>query len=99
MEKRTWEEFAGSGVLWFVNRLLHVFGWSIVLEYDENDRCVDAYPARTRVIGFPLEQDLDCRKAFLQKIDPSFLEPKTSPEDLTDEERNVLAKVQALSDE
>jgi hypothetical protein len=98
MEKRTWEEFVGSGTLWFVNRLLHVFGWAIVLEYDENDRCVASYPARTRAIGFPLEQDLECRRAFLQQLDPRFLEPKTVPEDLTDEERGVLAKVEALSD-
>lgn len=99
MEKRTWEEFFGSGTLWFVNRLLHVFGWTIVLEYDENNRCVDAYPARTRIIGLPLEQDLQCRKAFLQQLDPGFLEPRTDPRELTGEERDVLAKVDALSDE
>lgn len=99
MEKRTWEEFAGSGVLWFVNRLLHVFGWSIVLVYDENDHCVEAYPARTRVIGFPLEQDLECRKAFLQQLDPGFFAPKTVLEDLPAQDQAVLARVQALSDE
>ena len=54
VEKRTWKEFRDSGLLWFVNRIIHVFGWAIVLEVDEddNDKVTKAYPARVKFRGF-----------------------------------------------
>lgn len=53
MERKSWEEFRASGLLWFVNRLLHVFGYAIVLEYDDEDEHVtDCYPARVSYRGF-----------------------------------------------
>lgn len=54
VEKRTWKEFRDSGLLWFVNRIIHVFGWALVLEVDEddNDKVTKAYPARVKFRGF-----------------------------------------------
>jgi len=51
----TWEEFRKAGLLWFVNRMLHVFGWSIVVEVDVEDTdgpVSKCYPARVRFRGF-----------------------------------------------
>lgn len=46
-----WKEFKKSGLLWFVNSILHVFGWAITLEM-ENGKVLKAYPQRTKYRGF-----------------------------------------------
>ena len=54
---KTWKEFQDSGLLWWVNRVLHTFGWAIVLGW-EADEDVDTteptavYPARVKFRGF-----------------------------------------------
>ena len=50
-ERKTWEEFRDSKLLWFVNTILHTFGWAIIIEVD-NDKVVDVYPARVKFRGF-----------------------------------------------
>ena len=52
MNKKTWKEFRESGLLWFVNSILHMFGWSIVVEINDNGDIVNAYPARVKFRGF-----------------------------------------------
>lgn len=53
INKKTWKEFRNSGLLWFINTILHAFGWAIVLEINNGD--IYAYPARTRYRGFDQE--------------------------------------------
>lgn len=52
ISKKTWSDFRDSGMLWWVNMLLHTFGWSIVYEFDEDKNIVDVYPARVKFRGF-----------------------------------------------
>ncbi len=51
MKRKTWEEFRNSKLLWFVNRSLHIFGWAIVVQM-EDDKIIEAYPARVKFRGF-----------------------------------------------
>lgn len=51
VDKKTWEEFRNSGLLWWINMILHTFGWSICVNM-EGDKIVDAYPARVKYRGF-----------------------------------------------
>lgn len=51
IEKKTWKEFKDTGLLLFVNHFLHIFGWCIVIEAN-NDEIVNVYPARTKFRGF-----------------------------------------------
>ena len=48
---KDWKEFRDSGLLWFINTILHLFGWAIVMEMD-NDEILDVYPARVEFRGF-----------------------------------------------
>ena len=48
--KKTWKEFMDCGLLWWVNRMLHLFGWAIVVE--EGGVISHAYPARVKFRGF-----------------------------------------------
>lgn len=52
VNKKTWDEFQNSGLLWWINMILHTFGWSIVFALDENKKIVEVYPARVRYRGF-----------------------------------------------
>lgn len=51
IKKKTWEEFRKTGLLWFVNAIIHVFGWAIVVEV-EDGKIIDSYPARVKFRGF-----------------------------------------------
>lgn len=51
VNKKSWEEFRGTGLLLFVNTFLHIFGWSIVLEVT-GERIGAVYPARVKFRGF-----------------------------------------------
>jgi len=49
--KKTWKEFRDSGMLWWINMILHTFGWAIVV-YENLDGYVEAHPARVKFRGF-----------------------------------------------
>ena len=51
VEKKNWKEFRDSGLLWWINVSLHLFGWSIVYEF-EDDEIVKVYPSRVQFRGF-----------------------------------------------
>ena len=52
VKEKTWKEFRESGLLWWINMILHTFGWAIVIELDENGEITKAYPARVKFRGF-----------------------------------------------
>ena len=52
MHLKGWGDFQKTGLLWWINRILHTFGWSIVLEEAEDGTILNAYPARTKWRGF-----------------------------------------------
>lgn len=53
VNKKTWEEFRESGLLWWINMMLHTFGWAICVEVNkETQEITAAYPARVKFRGF-----------------------------------------------
>lgn len=46
LTEKTVKEFQDSGLLWFINTILHTFGWVIVAEG------TNMYPCRTDMRGF-----------------------------------------------
>lgn len=58
VEERSWEEFRASGLAWWINRLLHTFGWTLVFDVvdhtlpDAQQKVTRCYPARCRFRGF-----------------------------------------------
>jgi len=68
-EKRTWEEFQKSRLLWWVNRSLRLFGWSIALE-SRGGVIVNAYPIKTNATAYPEdfeEQAFEELKSYIKK--------------------------------
>lgn len=51
INEKSWEEFRNSGMLWFINVILHTFGWAIAYDTSD-DKIVRVFPARVRFRGF-----------------------------------------------
>lgn len=51
VNRKSWEEFRNSGFLWWVNMVLHTFGWAICGDM-EDGKVKDVYPARVKFRGF-----------------------------------------------
>ncbi len=52
-ERAAWSDFQRAGLLWWVNQLLHTFGWAIVFEVKQEDaEPTHVYPARVKYRGF-----------------------------------------------
>lgn len=56
VNKKTWEEFRETGLLWWINQILHTFGWAIVFNYDDGE-LKSVYPARVKFRGFGEKQN------------------------------------------
>lgn len=46
-----WKKFKDVGLLWFINGILHLFGWAIIYEL-KNGNIVNVYPKRVKYRGF-----------------------------------------------
>jgi len=57
IKEKSWKEFQETGLIWFANRILHLFGWVIEYEEDENGVITRAYPARTKFRGFTSDME------------------------------------------
>ena len=55
VNKKTWKEFRDTGLLWWINTQLHMFGWALVFEYDGKEN-LNVYPARVKFRGFGTKQ-------------------------------------------
>lgn len=54
----SWQEFRDSGLLWFINMILHTFGWAICVEID-NFKVIAVYPKRVIYRGFSQQSNSD----------------------------------------
>lgn len=51
VNKKDWNEFRITGLVLIINQILHIFGWAIVFEI-ENNEVKNVYPARVKFRGF-----------------------------------------------
>jgi hypothetical protein len=59
VEKKSWKEFRENGLLWWINMILHTFGWAIVVEINDGNEITAAYPARVKFRGFSEENNTE----------------------------------------
>lgn len=69
VKHKTWEEFRDSGLLWFVNTILHMFGWAVVIDMQDG-KAIDAYPARVKYRGF----DNECNSDGYKRVTKFFMD-------------------------
>lgn len=49
---KKWEQFKDAGLLWWINMILHTFGWAIIYKYDNDNNIIEVYPSRVKFRGF-----------------------------------------------
>jgi len=52
VKEKSWTEFRDTGLVVFINQLLHIFGWAIVFEMNDNGDINRVFPARVKFRGF-----------------------------------------------
>lgn len=55
--RKTWKEFYDTGLLWWVNRILHTFGWAIVFDINDAGVVIDVFPVRCTYRGFGVDSE------------------------------------------
>jgi hypothetical protein len=63
VNKKDWNEFRSTGLVIIINQILHIFGWAIVFEVEDNE-VKNVYPARVKFRGF----DNDCTDEAYRKV-------------------------------
>lgn len=58
IDKISWQEFKDSGMLWWINMILHTFGLTIVLDMEDGE-VKEAYPARVKFRGFREKNNIE----------------------------------------
>jgi len=58
IDKKTWKEFRESGLLWWVNMILHTFGWAICFDMEDGE-VLEVFPARVKFRGFDNEHNTE----------------------------------------
>ena len=58
VRRKTWIDFKKTGLLWFINTILHAFGWAIIVEM-EGREIKDIYPARIKFRGFNEKSNIE----------------------------------------
>lgn len=51
-QKKAWKEFQNNGLLWFVNNLLHLFGYAIKFYVGDDGDLLNVVPGRFDKRGF-----------------------------------------------
>lgn len=59
MKEVSWEDFQKAGLFWWINRSLHLFGWSLMFEENEAGKIERVYPVRSSWFGFPESIEAD----------------------------------------
>lgn len=54
-QNNKWQKFCDSGLMWWINRQLHLFGWAIYRDLDEQGNIISIYPDQCDYKGFTEE--------------------------------------------
>ena len=57
VEEMNIDDFRNSGLLWFINQQLHVFGVALVVDVDDEGKAIRMYPGRCKFRGFSEESN------------------------------------------
>ena len=57
LSSEDWKKFRETGLLWWVNRILHTFGWAIMVEINKKGEVTNCYPRRVAFRGFDLKSE------------------------------------------
>lgn len=96
--KKTWSEFRNSGMLWWVNTMLHMCGWSLVATKKDGE-ITELYPARVDFRGFSEDSNTDgyrkVTKYLKQNINDLYNEIKEDKDSVSEVNNLSIVKTDA----
>lgn len=78
--EKNWDEFRNAGLGWFVNSILHVFGWALVWDVDENGKATNCYPARVKYRGWDEKSQSEGHKRLAEYMENNAYDLKKETE-------------------
>lgn len=76
IREKTWNEFQSSGLFWWVNRMIHIFGWVLVYERTIDGEVIRVFPARSSFRGFKEETEEEGFKMLTNHLSETIIELK-----------------------
>lgn len=80
VDKKSWQEFKDAGLLWWINTMLHTFGWALVLEVDGVE-IKNVYPARVKFRGFSEKSNTNGYKKLTKHLNSTISELRNEVND------------------
>ena len=78
VQKCSWQTFREVGMLWWINMILHTFGWAICIDINvDTGEIIEVFPARVKFRGF--DSDINTKgyikvSKYLSECAPVLLE-------------------------
>lgn len=70
-----WQTFRDAGLLWWINRQLHLFGWDITVDVEQDGSIVDIYPVRYWYRGFKRADEIEGFRKLTAHCTKTFTNP------------------------
>ena len=104
LEQKTWEEFQNTGLLWLINTFLHIFGWTLMTQVDDDGNVIWGIPCRTDYRGFTtdindegylkvtdwLKENIDMLAGDVESLRKPVIEEATGEENGNGEDENLI---------
>jgi len=68
VERRNWEEFRATGLNWWTNRALHLFGWAIVFDYDNIENPNEELQELGKMLSATTIEDKERLDSIIQRL-------------------------------
>jgi hypothetical protein len=66
VNKKEWQEFRDTGLVVIINQILHIFGWALVFDIDDDGIIQSVFPARVKFRGFGSTSTIEAYKKLSQ---------------------------------
>lgn len=98
-KRESWEVFARSGVLWFVNRVLYAFGWQLDVEQPDEDMGGPfvVYPVRVCNNAPQPDGEAWMREVFLKHVGRTRIPRETDPAALPEDDQARLERLRQMT--
>lgn len=108
LDQKTWKEFQSTGLLWLVNTFLHIFGWTLMAQVDDDGNIIGGVPCRTDFRGFTtdindegylkvtdwLKENIDMLEGDVESLRKPIVEEATSEENGKSEDENLINELE-----
>ena len=108
LDQKTWKEFQNTGLLWLVNTFLHIFGWTLMTQVDDDGNIIGGVPCRTDYRGFTtdindegylkvtdwLKENIDMLEGDVESLRKPVIEEATGEKNDKSEDEDLINELE-----